>query len=65
MFVVGNKIDLLQGDSKGWLQRAKDSLEKSLPSNINVKHLALISAKSGFGIEELINKLHSVWEYRG
>lgn len=65
VFVVGNKIDLLQGDSRGWLERAKNSLAKSLPPNINVKHLALISAKSGFGVEELINKLHNVWEYRG
>lgn len=65
LFVVGNKIDLLQGDSGGWIERAKVSLIKSLPSNIIVKHLGLISAKSGFGVEELINKLHNIWEYRG
>lgn len=65
MFVVGNKIDLLRGDSSGWLERAKMSLAKSIPSNITVKYLGLISAKSGFGVEELINKLHNIWEYRG
>ena len=31
----------------------------------NIKHVSLISAKTGFGIEELITKLHNIWEYKG
>lgn len=31
----------------------------------NVKHVALISAQTGYGVEELITKLHNVWDYKG
>lgn len=32
---------------------------------MNIKHVALISAKTGFGVEELITHLHSQWKYEG
>lgn len=31
----------------------------------NVKHVALISAKTGWGVEELITKLHNLWKVSG
>lgn len=37
---------------------------QGIPST-NIKHTALISAETGFGVEELITKLHSVWQYKG
>lgn len=30
-----------------------------------MKHLCLISAHTGYGVEELITKLHNVWSYKG
>ena len=41
------------------------SLEESNFDTTNVKHVALISAKTGYGIEDLISKIHSKWENRG
>lgn len=63
--VVGNKLDLLPGDFPGWVEHAKKSLVQSIPKDINIKHVTVVSAKTGFGIEELINKLHSLWQTKG
>lgn len=65
LFVIGNKVDLLVGDYKNWVGRAKRALDAALPPNANVRHSMLISAKTGFGVEELINQLHSQWQYEG
>lgn len=67
--MVGNKIDLLPQDSRGYLYRIQkvleESIKKSSLSGANIQHVALISAKTGFGVEDLITKLHSLWEYKG
>ncbi|PSN49800.1 hypothetical protein C0J52_01392 [Blattella germanica] len=67
--LVGNKVDLLPPDSRGYLHRIKECLVNNLNhSGIperNIKHVALISAKTGYGVEELITKLHNIWEYKG
>ncbi|XP_063217346.1 nitric oxide-associated protein 1 [Bacillus rossius redtenbacheri] len=67
--VVGNKVDLLPADSKGYLDRVKTclaaSLEQSGVSAANVKHVALLSARTGYGVEELITKLQNIWEGKG
>lgn len=69
VFVVGNKVDLLPPDSNHFLTHVTDCLSKAIEDsgigNANVKHVALVSAKTGFGIEQLINKLHKFWEYKG
>ena len=66
LFVVGNKVDLLIGHKKGgWLTHISDLLRSAFPKNANILHLALISAKTGFGVEEFINKLHNIWQYKG
>ena len=30
-----------------------------------IKYISLISAKTGYGVEELITQLHGIWNYRG
>ncbi|XP_025423199.1 nitric oxide-associated protein 1 [Sipha flava] len=63
--IVGNKLDLLPGDFPGWINHVQKTLVQSIPKEINIKHVAVVSAKTGFGIEELINKLHTLWQTRG
>jgi tRNA U34 5-carboxymethylaminomethyl modifying GTPase MnmE/TrmE len=65
LVVVGNKVDLLQDWSKDMLERAKLALQAQIPPKANVLHTALISAKTGFGIEDLVTALYDVWEYKG
>lgn len=69
VFVVGNKIDLLPQDSPQFLTHVKECLSKAM-ENTGIKkerivHIALVSAKTGYGIEGLINKLHTLWKYKG
>ncbi|XP_059486080.1 nitric oxide-associated protein 1 [Neocloeon triangulifer] len=68
--LVGNKVDLLPNDGKFFLDRIKDSLVhevfKATEIRKNcIRHVALVSAKTGFGIEQLINKLHRNWKVQG
>lgn len=69
LFVVGNKIDLIPPDSKHFLTHIHHTLIQHLEEagikKGNIKHVSLISAKTGFGVERLINKLHSIWQYKG
>ncbi|CAH1403365.1 unnamed protein product [Nezara viridula] len=65
LFLVGNKVDLLWGDRRGWMEHALCSLRSTLPRPAAVKYCSLVSAKTGYGIEELINKLHNIWQYKG
>lgn len=66
---MGNKVDLLPPDCRGYLERVRTTLEDSvLKSGFNpknIKHVGLISAKTGYGIEEFITKLHNIWKYNG
>lgn len=65
IILVGNKIDLIPGDSPGWLDHAKKVLLKHFPGQANVIHVALISASTGFGVEDLISRIQSKWQSRG
>ncbi|XP_008547553.1 nitric oxide-associated protein 1 [Microplitis demolitor] len=69
IFVVGNKVDLLPQDCPKFLQNVEDSLVAALSktglNQKNIRHVALISAKTGYGIERLITKLQNVWAYKG
>ncbi|KAH8348509.1 hypothetical protein KR084_008164 [Drosophila pseudotakahashii] len=70
VFLVGNKVDLLPRDSNVYLQHIKDSLMSEFVKHgggdgLNVKNVSLISAKTGYGIEELITQLHKTWAYKG
>lgn len=69
VIVVGNKVDLLPRDTDGHLAHVRAALERAVAAQgidaTNIKHTCLISAHTGFGVEELITKLHNVWSYRG
>lgn len=67
--VVGNKVDLIPQDSRGYLDHMKkclvNELEKSGIRRANIKHVSLISATTGFGVEELITKIQNSWGLQG
>lgn len=62
-------MDLLPGDSHGYLKRVKESLiteiKKTKLGEANIKHVSLISAKTGYGVEDLISVLFKEWLYKG
>ncbi|KAJ0180840.1 hypothetical protein K1T71_002925 [Dendrolimus kikuchii] len=69
IIIVANKVDLLPGDSVGYLKRIRDCLmteiNKTPLSDANIKHVSLISAKTGYGVEELISNMFKLWLYKG
>lgn len=70
ILVLGNKIDLLPGDSPGYLKRLKERVleycnEAGINSKGNITDVQLLSAKTGYGVEELISKLQRSWKYMG
>lgn len=69
IILVANKVDLLPGDSIGYLKRIKESLMTQIKNSklhdANIKHVALISAKTGYGVEELISAMFKLWLYKG
>ncbi|XP_058444789.1 nitric oxide-associated protein 1 [Malaya genurostris] len=69
IMVVGNKVDLLPKDCPGYLDNIQTNLTKMMIDagfdRNNIKHVALISATTGFGVEQLITKLHNIWGTRG
>lgn len=67
--VLGNKVDLLPRDSQNYLQRIRRQLaqhctDAGIPTR-DSKDVHLISAKTGYGIENLITKLQTSWKYKG
>ena len=69
-YVVGNKVDLLPKDCTGYLNRTKEMIgryveEYGLATGSNIRHIALVSAKTGYGIEELVTKLLVDWGRKG
>ncbi|XP_059051406.1 nitric oxide-associated protein 1 [Achroia grisella] len=69
IILVGNKVDLLPGDSIGYLKRIKESLiteiNKTKLKDANIKYVGLISAKTGYGVEDLISAMFKEWLYKG
>ncbi|VDK83484.1 unnamed protein product [Litomosoides sigmodontis] len=63
MIVVGNKVDLLPPDAhRGFLHHFRQVLHSSLKEagfvdNFNILHTSLISAKTGYGVEDLITNI--------
>lgn len=68
VIIVGNKVDLIPGDHMGYLDHWKETLvsyvQKMGIDKSNIKHVSLISAHTGFGVEDLITQLHELWEYK-
>lgn len=71
LFIIGNKVDLIPRDDKAYLRKIEQRLLNECvmnnlnPRDNNIRHVFLVSAKTGYGIEELINKLFSTWENKG
>lgn len=70
LYLVGNKVDLLPKDATGYLKRAKEMLltackEAGLVTEHEIRHTCLVSAKTGYGIEELVTKLMLDWSRKG
>ncbi|CAK9300462.1 unnamed protein product [Gordionus sp. m RMFG-2023] len=69
-YIIGNKIDLLPKDSSNWLRRVKTILKKEVLNTLNLDveklmGISLISAKSGYGVENLITKLQTLYNING
>ncbi|CAG7831862.1 unnamed protein product, partial [Allacma fusca] len=68
VILVGNKVDLIPRDSKGYLEHIKTCLRYAAEDmgldKCRIIHTALISASSGYGVEDLISSVHSLWEYK-
>lgn len=70
IYVVGNKIDSIPMDETGYLKRIRTTLFKEcenagLNKRKNIKYVSVISAKTGYGIEDLISHLMVDWKYKG
>lgn len=66
--VLGNKVDLVPGDSPSYLQRIKRQLGqycRDAGFGDQVTDVHLVSAKTGYGIENLISSLQRSWKYKG
>lgn len=67
--VVGNKVDLLPRDAPGHLDHVRKCVYKAIVDagfNENkILHVGLISATTGFGVEELITQLYKNWSNSG
>lgn len=67
LIVIGNKVDLLPPDARsGYLKRFRDTVQSAIREagyreHFNILHTALVSAKTGYGIEELITEVHLKW----
>ena len=66
VYVIGNKVDLLPRDAVGYLDRIKESLLNLCEEQgVTAQHIALVSAKTGYGIEKLITRLLRDWKLKG
>ncbi|KAJ6653613.1 hypothetical protein lerEdw1_009047 [Lerista edwardsae] len=78
IFVLGNKVDMLPGDSPMYLKHLQKRLletcisvglvEPKQPGQTlsqRVMDVHLLSAKTGYGVEELISKLQRSWKLNG
>ncbi|GMS84725.1 hypothetical protein PENTCL1PPCAC_6900 [Pristionchus entomophagus] len=67
MIVIANKVDLLPPDARcGYLRRFKETVEREIAAAgyldaFNILHTSLVSAKTGYGIEDLITEVHMKW----
>nr|XP_011422953.2 nitric oxide-associated protein 1-like [Crassostrea gigas] len=69
IFVIGNKVDIIPQDHPDYLDSVHQTLVDACINcgleQHNVKHVTLISAKTGFGVETLISKLLQDWGMSG
>ncbi|KIH60454.1 hypothetical protein ANCDUO_09298, partial [Ancylostoma duodenale] len=64
MIVIANKVDLLPPDARtGYLKRFKQVVEEAIEAagfrnQFTILHTALVSAKTGYGVEDLITEIY-------
>nr|CAH7747770.1 unnamed protein product [Callosobruchus chinensis] len=67
--VVGNKADLLPKDQDKFLNNVRDRLIDEVKmcgfGSANILGVSLISAKTGFGVENFITSLQKYWRVKG
>lgn len=67
--IVGNKADLIPRDHPDYLNHIRKCLvSEAIRLGFEerfIKHVALISAKTGFGVEQLITRLQQIWGTKG
>jgi hypothetical protein len=65
IIIVGNKLDLLPNTGPGWLESIRECLFRNcIKKGIKgrqIKHIELISAKTYFNVENLINEIINKW----
>ncbi len=64
------QLDLMPKDSEGFISRAREMLvnaceDAGLLKEAYVHHICVVSAKTGFGIEQLVTRLMKDWARRG
>lgn len=63
LLIVGNKLDLLPSDGPHMIDRVIESLKSNLnrlrtrDENLNISEVLVLSARTGFGVENLVTKL--------
>lgn len=62
LLIVVNKIDLLPKDGNNYLSRIKESIiaNTNLDRKVNPKDIILVSAMTGFGIDNLISSIYQI-----
>jgi ribosome biogenesis GTPase A len=67
MIVIGNKVDLLPPDTRpGYFRHYRNCLRNAvadagISSNFNVLKYLMVSAKTGFGVEDLITVIPALY----
>jgi len=66
LIIVGNKADLIAPDGPDYLKKLSNQLWKTCNEAglKNIKAVKLVSAKTGFGIEEMINRLLQFYQMK-
>ncbi|XP_017687186.1 PREDICTED: nitric oxide-associated protein 1 [Lepidothrix coronata] len=69
VLVVGNKVDLLPADAPGHLGRLRKRVAEACAraglAGAALVDIRLVSAKTGFGMEGLVSRLHRSWKCAG
>lgn len=68
VLAVVNKVDLLPCDAPGYLSHVKECVTQTLKCaglSRNLRGVCLTSAKTGYGVEDLITCLHDTWRMKG
>lgn len=67
--IVGTKVDLLPMDGHNCVERLRLALSEvvlnSALCDANICHTCVVSGHTGFGVEEIVSVVHTMWRGRG